>query len=150
MTPTRVILHCSATKNNEKCDISEIRKWHLERGFKDVGYHIVVQPDGEIQRGRALNEVGAHCEGENADSIGICLIGNDKFTVYQFDALKYQIDGIRMLYNISEWDIYCHYQFESAIKRGKTCPNIPINNILGWYVGRSYKALNNFLIKVME
>jgi hypothetical protein len=147
MKPTRIIVHCSATENGKRVGIEEITKWHIGRGFKTVGYHIVIEPDGEVERGRPLNEVGAHCEGANHDSIGICLIGNDKFSLKQFDVLRYQIESILMTYPIRKWDVYCHRQFGSAIKQGKTCPNIPINNLLHWLDSRDDSALELYLLK---
>lgn len=146
MTPTRVILHCSVTPNGKRVDISEITKWHQARGFKTVGYHMALQPDGEVQRGRSLKEVGAHCEGENHDSIGICLIGTDRFTRAQFKALRYQLESLRVTYSIHDWAVYGHYQFQSAIKQGKTCPNIEINRLLYWYLCNDDAAITPYLV----
>lgn len=147
MTPKRIIIHCSATPNGKTYPMSQIRQDHIARGFNDAGYHLALQPDGEVQRGRPLNQVGAHCEGENFDSIGICLIGNDKFSLKQFDVLRYQIEGILMTYPIRKWDIYCHRQFASAIKQGKTCPNIPSNNLIYWLATRDDSALELYTLK---
>lgn len=131
--PRRIILHCSATKNGVRYPASKIKEDHLARGFSDIGYHLVIQPDGECENGRPLNQVGAHCEGHNTGSIGICLIGTDKFTQKQFDVLRYKIDSILLTYSVKAHEIWCHYQFDSAIKQGKVCPSIPINVILAWY-----------------
>lgn len=147
MIAKRIIIHCSATPNGKPVDISEIRKWHLANGWSDVGYHLVIQPDGEAQKGRGLNVQGAHCEGENQDSIGICLIGMDKFTRKQFDVLRYQLDAITMLYSIPKWNVFGHYQFKSAQKQGKLCPNISINNLLAWYLCLQDKAIEDNLLK---
>jgi hypothetical protein len=131
--PSKIIIHCSATKNGEDIGAAEIRKWHLARGFKDIGYHIIIRVTGEVELGRPLNVVGAHCEGANEGSIGICLIGTDQYTQKQFDVLRYQIDSLRQIYGIKVWEIYAHRQFPSAIKQGKTCPGISINRLLAWY-----------------
>ena len=40
-----------------------------------VGYHFVVKLDGTIKKGRPIEEIGAHCLGQNKNSIGICYIG---------------------------------------------------------------------------
>lgn len=55
--------------------VAEIRKWHLQRGFSDVGYHYVVHLDGSVEKGRALEKIGAHCTGHNSVSIGVCYVG---------------------------------------------------------------------------
>lgn len=71
----KIIIHCSATKEGKDFHASDIDKWHKERGFNKIGYHYVVDLDGTIEKGRGENEVGAHCTGHNAHSIGICYIG---------------------------------------------------------------------------
>lgn len=55
--------------------VADIRQWHLQRGFNDIGYHYVVYRDGSVHIGRPLRQVGAHCLGHNAHSVGICYIG---------------------------------------------------------------------------
>jgi N-acetyl-anhydromuramyl-L-alanine amidase AmpD len=144
--PQKIIIHCSASPNGKRWDIADIRKEHIEnRGFKDVGYHLVIQPDGECQNGRALNVEGAHCEGENHHSIGICLIGLDQFSQKQLDVLRYKIDSVRLSYNIPAWEIRAHYEFPSAQKQGKTCPNLLIGHLMHWYLTQEYKALTGHL-----
>jgi len=70
-----IIIHCSATPEGRDYTVEDIRRWHLNRGFKDIGYHFVIYRDGSIHVGRAKDLVGAHCEGHNAISIGVCYIG---------------------------------------------------------------------------
>lgn len=70
-----IIIHCSATPEGRDVSVADIRQWHLQRGFNDIGYHYVVYRDGSVHIGRPLRQVGAHCLGHNAHSIGICYIG---------------------------------------------------------------------------
>jgi len=146
MTPWRITVHCSATPNGKEYSLSNIRRDHLKRGFSDVGYHGVIQPDGEWERGRGLNEKGAGVEGDNDGNIHICLVGETLYTKEQFKTLRYRLDSIFMVYSIKPWDLYCHYQFRSAIKQGKTCPNIPINQLLIWYHLDDEKAVEPFTL----
>ena len=77
---TQIIIHCSATPEGKDFTVSDIDRWHRQRGFKMIGYHYVIYRDGSIHTGRPLEMVGAHCTGHNAHSIGICYIGGlDKF-----------------------------------------------------------------------
>ena len=69
----RVIFHHSASDFG---DVDDIDRWHRERGFACVGYHFVVPRDGRFQAGRKLQLVGAHAQGQNSDSIGVCIVGN--------------------------------------------------------------------------
>lgn len=71
----KIIVHCSATPEGRHTTIEEIRQWHLQRGWEDIGYHYVIYLDGTIHRGRPESVVGAHCSGYNKNSIGVCYIG---------------------------------------------------------------------------
>lgn len=79
------IVHCS---DSDVGDVAVIRQWHLARGWNDVGYHFVIRRDGEIEVGRTLDVVGAHCEGFNSRSVGTCLVGKKDFSVRQMASLK--------------------------------------------------------------
>lgn len=71
----KIIIHCSATPEGRQTTVEEIRQWHLQRGWKDIGYHYVIYLDGTIHKGRPDSVVGAHCSGYNKNSIGVCYIG---------------------------------------------------------------------------
>lgn len=70
-----IIVHCSATAEGKDFTVADIRKWHLARGFSDIGYHYVIYRDGSINKGRDESKIGAHCTGHNSYSIGVCYIG---------------------------------------------------------------------------
>jgi N-acetylmuramoyl-L-alanine amidase len=70
-----IIIHCTATRKKRHHTVEEIRRWHLQRGFDDIGYHYVIYIDGTIHVGRPLDIVGAHAYGHNQRSIGICYVG---------------------------------------------------------------------------
>lgn len=53
----------------------EIRGWHTAKGWQDIGYHFVIRRKGIVEKGRPIEQVGAHVEGQNANSIGICMVG---------------------------------------------------------------------------
>jgi len=72
----RIIVHCSATPPDMSIGVSEIRDWHVNQNkWSDIGYHFVIKRGGLIQQGRDIELAGAHAEGHNSDSIGICLVG---------------------------------------------------------------------------
>lgn len=75
-----IILHCSATEAGEDIKAADIRRWHTlpkprGRGWRDIGYHYVVDLDGTIEAGRPVDQVGAHVSGHNQTTIGICYVG---------------------------------------------------------------------------
>lgn len=69
----KIILHCTATRGDVSA--STVRSWHLDRGWRDIGYHFLVRTDGRIEAGRPLTEVGAHVKGMNRGSVGIAYAG---------------------------------------------------------------------------
>jgi len=70
-----IVVHCSATKPSADIGAAEIRRWHLDRGFADIGYHFVIRRNGVLERGRPLTKPGAHVKGYNRRSIGIVWVG---------------------------------------------------------------------------
>ena len=149
-TPKSIVIHCSDTPNGKRVRVESLREQHKKRGFDDIGYHILINPDGQVDHTRPFNEVGVHVSGHNTGAIGICLVGTNKYTKEQFMALRYQIESLLLTYmGIKKTDIFCHYQFDTAIKQGKTCPNIPINILLLWYYEIvSDKELEPYLLGV--
>lgn len=72
----KLIVHCSATPEGRDVKTETIKNWHVNGNhWKDIGYHYVIELDGSIHKGRDENVVGAHCSGQNANSIGICYVG---------------------------------------------------------------------------
>lgn len=72
----KLIVHCSATPEGRDVKTETIKDWHVnDNHWKDIGYHYVIELDGSIHKGRDENVIGAHCSGQNANSIGICYVG---------------------------------------------------------------------------
>ena len=71
----RIVVHCSATRENADYSVDDIRGWHKQRGFRDIGYHFLIGLSGDIKKGRPIEQVGAHAKGYNTHSIGICYVG---------------------------------------------------------------------------
>ena len=67
-----VLHHAEAVK----CTAQDVHSWHRANGWTGIGYHFFVRKDGTIYRGRPINVVGAHVQGMNSCSIGICAEGD--------------------------------------------------------------------------
>lgn len=70
-----LIIHCTATFPGQRVTLADITRWHQQRGWRTIGYHYVIMPDGKVETGRPESEIGAHCQGHNANAIGICYVG---------------------------------------------------------------------------
>lgn len=110
----KIILHCSAS-DDPRQNAAMIDSWHKARGFNKIGYHYFIKFDGTVERGRGLEEVGAHAEGHNKTSIGICLAGLTRFNEVQFESLRRILLQLKYIYPRAT--VHGHREFSS-----KTCP----------------------------
>lgn len=131
-----IIVHASATPPSMDIGVEEIRKWHVEeRGWSDVGYHVVIRRDGTAEMGRPFWRAGAHCRGHNSNSIGVCLIGgtdaNDRkratanFTLAQYKALAEWVEYLDVEFGPG-LAVIGHRSFNSH----KACPCFEVDSLL--------------------
>jgi hypothetical protein len=105
----RIVVHHSAVPDT--VGPAQIAAAHHDRGFDDIGYHYLIQPDGLIVMGRPEAIVGAHALGANDDSIGICLLGDFSSvhpTSHQSHGLSLLLDRCKRRYDIPNEHIYGH------------------------------------------
>lgn len=128
----RIFVHCSFTKPSMDIGVEEIRDWHVNgNGWSDIGYHDVIRRDGSIEPGRSYEIAGAHASGNNADSIGVCLVGgmnqageaDSNFTLPQLISLKNYIDQKKIEFPGVE--VFGHRDVST-----KQCPCIDIHELL--------------------
>lgn len=126
-----IIVHCSATTPDFDVSASHIRRWHLRRGFIDIGYHYVIKRDGTLESGRHDMLQGAHTRGHNDSSLGICLAGgidnqgnpDSNFTLAQYNTLSKLISSLKSKYQIEKVSGHRDYS-------DKDCPCFDINSLL--------------------
>lgn len=124
----KIIIHCSATPEGRHVGIDEIDCWHRAAGFRRIGYHFVIYLDGTVVSGRPIEEVGAHCRGQNSDSIGICYVGGtdsygnprDTRTTHQRRALIELVKSLKSRFPDAR--IYGHNDFAA-----KACPSFNVH-----------------------
>lgn len=119
-----IIVHCTATRAGIDCTVEDIRRWHMQQGWSDIGYHYVVYRDGSVHEGRNVNIAGAHCLGHNTYSIGVAYVGGvardgktpaDTRTVAQAEGLEKLMVELRRMY--PQAHIFGHLDFAN-----KACP----------------------------
>lgn len=147
MVPLRqvshIVVHCSATPAGRYTTVDDIRNWHLQRGFADIGYHFVVLLDRPqdadrpavdlIRPGRSMRYQGAHCvtNAANSYSIGVCYVGGcaknniwqaeDTRTPKQREALRLLLQALVNRYPDAK--ICGHRDFLKPGKNWKDCPS---------------------------
>lgn len=103
--------------------MAKLNEWHKAAGFSEVGYHFVIDTDGTILRGRALDKIGAHCIGQNAHSVGIAYIGGldaagkpaDTRTMPQIQSMQKLVSALRLIFG--DVEVHGHNEFAA-----KACP----------------------------
>ena len=128
---TEIIIHCTATPEGRPVDVNTIRRWHRDRGWNDIGYHYVVMLDGTVEGGRLLQTPGGHCQGHNANSIGIAYVGGmtadglrakDTRTPAQRAALRRLVADL--LQRFPRATVHGHREFAA-----KACPSFDIADL---------------------
>lgn len=134
----KIVVHCSDSEFGSK---ARLKRWHLQKGWSDIGYHFVINngyeykgdeknskiQDGFIEVGRDLKTAGAHVKGFNSSTLGVCLIGRRSFSEAQLRALKVLLNGLLEEFGLSTSDILGHYELDSK----KSCPNLDMDVIRG-------------------
>lgn len=123
-TIKEIIVHCTATKEGKDYTIQDIKRWHKEKGYSDIGYHYIVYRDGSVHKGRSVDISGAHCVNHNANSVGVCYIGGldsngnpkDTRTDAQKTSLLKLLQDLKAVYPKAV--IYGHCDFSN-----KACPS---------------------------
>lgn len=122
----RIIIHCTATPEGRHHTAAEVRQWHIKgNGWRDIGYHYLIQLDGTRETGRPIETAGAHVRGHNADSIGVVYVGGcdaamkpkDTRTDAQKAALLCLLRELRGKYPNAT--VHGHNEFD----KGKACPS---------------------------
>jgi len=117
--PTQIIVHHDGVSRDGP-SFGIINEYHRTRGFPIsslgyyVGYHFLIERDGQLKAARLLTDEGAHTKGQNFNSIGICLAGNfdvEMPTVEQKWRLGELISVLLLAFPIADTDIYPHRHY---------------------------------------
>jgi hypothetical protein len=106
------------TSSAERMEL--IRKWHLQRGFGDIGYHFVVDRAGRIWEGRSTRFQGAHVRKNNERNLGVMVLGNfdrQRPSSAQLDVVNKLIPHFSRLHGVPVHRIYTHRELVPT-----TCP----------------------------
>lgn len=134
-------------------NVFTIDDWHRQRGFKwvhprsgtiiYVGYHYIIlngslfssnefesQYDGLVVPCRPDDVKGAHCvaQGMNSISIGICLVGNGKFSKNQISSLSWLLKRLMNDHGIDPDKVLGHKEVDAT----KRDPRLNMNVLRQW------------------
>lgn len=138
---SEIIIHATATQpkwmegRTTREKVAEVRRWHMQdRGWKDIGYHYLIDRDGTLALGRPVDQVGAHTMDHNTGTIGVSLFGgfgsaatdefSDNFTTGQDKALRALIKDLSAMYKITK--VSGHNEYAA-----KACPGFSVPKWFG-------------------
>ena len=126
-----IIVHCTATPEGRDVSVADVTRWHRARGFRTIGYHYLIGLDGKVYPGRPLEQVGAHCVGQNAKSVGVCYVGGcdkqmhpkDTRTAAQRESLRQLVSELKARFPGAT--LHGHREFAA-----KACPSFDVRREL--------------------
>ncbi len=104
-------------------------------GWGDIGYHVLVGPDGAIWLGRPISRQGAHTRGQNHNSLGVSMIGDFDEEVLgeaQREETAAVLKAMLERYDLRPEDVHFHRDYAH-----KTCPGTLIKKqeVRKWVAG---------------
>jgi N-acetyl-anhydromuramyl-L-alanine amidase AmpD len=110
--------------------VESIDRYHRSLGWTGISCHCVICRDGSVRKGRLNSEVGAHCKGDNATSIGVCCVGKGNalpvgagsMNQAMWDALLRLVGQLMSAYHIPVGRVVGHRERPPGRAQGKTCP----------------------------
>ena len=131
--PTHITVHHSAT--DPRATVDNIRRAHQERGWSDIGYHVLIRPSGEIEAGRPLSKPGAHVRDANSYTVGVCCVGDystEELPSPMMSSLERVLLSLQQFFNIAPTEVLGHSEMNERLKGtpGTICPGDPLRAFL--------------------
>lgn len=143
-----IVIHCAATRASWDGGAADIDGWHRKQGWNGIGYHYVIRRNGRIEVGEDLKRVGAHVQGWNSASVGVCLVGGlsddgksgeNNFTDAQWAALRELVQTLKRTYPearvLGHRDMSPDKNGDGVIKKDEWVKECPSFSVTDWEAG---------------
>ncbi len=109
-SPSTITIHHTATPLPDTVSVTTrlrgIQNYHMDtRGWCDIGYHYLVDWNGEIWQGRPETTIGAHVLNHNTNNVGISFMGtynDNEPSAGQINHAAELIDWLSSTYGIAQ------------------------------------------------
>jgi hypothetical protein len=139
----RIVWHTAAHgRDGQAFDTTaaQIDQWHRERGWREIGYNVVIRFDGTIEKGRDPRKIPAGVAGINETTYHICFSGHGdiaSLTPQQLESGIQHTIAMLQKYGLTErflnepdgLIVMGHREVNELVRRGlaptptsKTCP----------------------------
>ncbi|AXH71580.1 N-acetylmuramoyl-L-alanine amidase [Pelagibacter phage HTVC200P] len=78
----------------------QIDAQHRKSGLLGIGFHFVITIDGDVKKGRDIDQIGFNLDDDNGETVGIALVGDTKFNELQTKSLKNLIQDLNKKYGL--------------------------------------------------
>ena len=135
VTSDLIVFHHTGSVFDTDKSAAQIDSEHKrDNNWAMIGYHFVIRKNGDIERGRPINKVGAHTFGFNSHSIGIHLSGDFNAahpTDKQIESSRSLLDFLCTTFNIprDRQHIKGHGELDPSVTI-PGCPGINLFNRL--------------------
>jgi hypothetical protein len=146
MTPiSSITVHHTAMpppgKYGTIAQMKQIQDIHTQdKGWADIGYHFIIDPNGQVWEGRRLMYQGAHAGGAaNIGNVGVCLMGNfetSRVPDAQMRALSDLIAGLRAQFSVAKNEVRTHREWKAT-----ACPGQHLHSAVVGYRSGSRSTL---------
>lgn len=118
--PKRFTIHHTAARYPQTIEesfkeILFIQDYHQNaKEWIDIGYHLLIDPLGNVFEGRPIDAIGAHVKNENTNNIGISIMGyyhppvSDTPTVKTFETFIAVAKYLKNTYSVEISSFYAH------------------------------------------
>lgn len=131
-TIKHIVLHCTATAQNATVNAIQ-RYWKNNLGWKNPGYHFLIEPCGRITQLQPISKPANGVKGYNTNAIHISYIGgidssgesHDTRTKEQVNSMTGLLKALHAVYPKAE--ILGHRDFPGV---NKGCPSFEVKDYL--------------------
>lgn len=122
----RIVWHCTATSQNTT--VYNIKKYWRERmGWKSPGYHLIIEPNGDMVQLAQFHAIVNGARGYNFDSIHVSYIGGKDVD----DRTEAQIRTQKTVYKLlSQFFPEAEHVGHRDLNKYKSCPRFEIKDLL--------------------
>ncbi len=127
-----IVLHCTATSQDTKVE-SIFNYWKQELGWKNPGYHFIINADGYINIVQSVDRPTNGVKGNNYNSIHIAYIGgvDDNNNAVDNRTPQQKISQLELIVHLKELypeaKVIGHRDFEGVTKE---CPSFDVGSWL--------------------